>query len=136
LHPGHHPHHPPHEFQPSVKIAPLPFESTSSGNISFATDQETRGDQPKVIVPNIEEELGFLAEWDTAPAATATTTSTKNNPSAGFVAAYMHFVNVEGERERFWAKAYRPKRTNSTASNKRKHDQEEGLFIDFYLKNI
>jgi len=154
LHPGHHPHHPPHEFQPSVEIAPLPFENTSSGNSSFATGQETRDEQPKVIVPNIEEELGFLAESDTAPTTTATTASTtsttnpagstvtppvetkmpekksllSNNPSSGFMASYMKFLQGErdsssppanhGGRKATWsrAKVYQPEPAKSIAT--------------------
>jgi len=68
-------------------------------------------------VPNTEE-LGFLAESDTAPATTASTTSTTNpadsimappmetkmpekkslpshNPSSGFMASYMKFLQGE-----------------------------------------
>jgi len=154
LHPGHHPHHPTHEFQPSVEIAPLPFENTSSGNSSFATGQETHDDQPKVIVPNVEEELEFLAGSDTAPAATTTTASTtsttnpagstvtppvetkmpekksllSNNPSSGFMASYMKFLQDErdsssppanhGGRKATWsrAKVYQPEPTKSIAT--------------------
>jgi len=104
-------------------------------------------------VPNIEE-LGFLAESDTAPAATATTASTtstthpagstvtpptetkmpeknslpSNNPSSGFMASYMKFLQGERdsspppanreERKATWsrAKIYQPEPAKSIAT--------------------
>lgn len=60
--PGFHlpPHH--SEFSPSVELAPLAaYEQATQSTSSNQYQASTADDQPKVVVPNIEEELNFLS---------------------------------------------------------------------------
>ncbi|XP_078047947.1 uncharacterized protein LOC144475688 isoform X2 [Augochlora pura] len=93
-------HHHSHEFQSSVEITPIGFgENTVNQNTNYS--QEVRDDQPKVIVPNIEEELGFLQQSQQS----LETSSTLNkdfkrpnkDPNSGFMTSYLKFL--QGERD-------------------------------------
>ncbi|XP_077285720.1 uncharacterized protein LOC143910943 isoform X2 [Arctopsyche grandis] len=110
----------PTDFQSSVELAPLtPYNNSTP--VTTSTSEIRDGEQPKVVVPNIEEELGFLAEQranSTAPTPTAAShqstassisspqeTSSKipekklTVPAAGssFMASYLKFL--QGERD-------------------------------------
>ncbi|XP_063978582.1 uncharacterized protein LOC135163252 isoform X2 [Diachasmimorpha longicaudata] len=94
---GAHPNHP--EFQSSVDIPSLPFEnSNSSQNPEY---QDFREDQPKVIVPNIEEELGFLQQNELAQQQVNQLTrelkASSKDPNSGFMTSYLKFL--QGERD-------------------------------------
>ncbi|XP_063225705.1 mucin-5AC [Bacillus rossius redtenbacheri] len=119
-HPHHHPppplpyfpafplHHPTHHAdfqsspgQPSVEVGPpVPFDSPQSSTGPYP-QEPPRDDQPKVIVPNIEEELGFLSDTGSAPAPVMEPkkppTLVPSNASTGFMASYMKFL--QGERD-------------------------------------
>ncbi|KAJ0179401.1 hypothetical protein K1T71_005113 [Dendrolimus kikuchii] len=118
FHLGPHP-----DFQSSVELTPLSsFSETppSASSSSFSTPETREEEQPKVVVPNIEEELGFLAEQrantasSVAPAsqqqsinstsqdATSKVMDKKFNvpvtgPGSGFMASYLKFL--QGERD-------------------------------------
>ncbi|XP_034935014.1 uncharacterized protein [Chelonus insularis] len=99
LQPGHHPGHHPHEFQSSVDM-PMGYGDNSSGQNSTGY-QEFREEQPKVIVPNIEEELGFLQQ-NQLPVETANQVNKDlkpacKDPNSGFMTSYLKFL--QGERE-------------------------------------
>lgn len=146
FHLGPHP-----EFQSSVELTPLSsFSETppSASSSSFSTPETREEEQPKVVVPNIEEELGFLAEQrantasSVAPAsqqqsinsasqdATSKVMDKKFNvpvtgPGSGFMASYLKFL--QGERDTSPPPAGRGARkstwsrtntTNSTTNNK------------------
>ncbi|XP_076619480.1 uncharacterized protein LOC143340929 isoform X2 [Colletes latitarsis] len=93
-------HHHPHEFQSSVEITPIGFgENTANQNANY--NQEVRDDQPKVIVPNIEEELGFLQQ-NQQPIQTVSSLhkdfkQPSKDPNSGFMTSYLKFL--QGERE-------------------------------------
>ncbi|XP_050479450.1 uncharacterized protein LOC126868228 isoform X2 [Bombus huntii] len=93
-------HHHSHEFQSSVEITPIGFgENTASQNTNF--NQDIRDDQPKVIVPNIEEELGFLQQ-NQQPIQTMNILNkdfkqSNKDPNSGFMTSYLKFL--QGERE-------------------------------------
>ncbi|XP_017756417.1 PREDICTED: uncharacterized protein LOC108548124 isoform X2 [Eufriesea mexicana] len=93
-------HHHSHEFQSSVEITPIGFgENTTNQNANY--NQEIRDNQPKVIVPNIEEELGFLQQ-NQQPIQTMSTLSkdfkrSNKDPNSGFMTSYLKFL--QGERE-------------------------------------
>ncbi|XP_003701482.2 uncharacterized protein LOC100883544 isoform X2 [Megachile rotundata] len=93
-------HHHPHEFQSSVEITPVGFgENTTNQTTSY--NQEIREDQPKVIVPNIEEELRFLQQ-NQQPIQTTNSLNkdfkkSNKDPNSGFMASYLKFL--QGERE-------------------------------------
>lgn len=95
---GHHSHHS-HEFQSSVEITPIGFgENTTNQNINY--NQEVRDDQPKVIVPNIEEELGFLQQDQLMQNMTQINKNFKQSnrdPNTGFMTSYLKFL--QGERD-------------------------------------
>lgn len=97
--PGHHPHHT-HEFQSSVEITPISFgENAVNQNSNY--NQEIRDDQPKVIVPNIEEELGFLQQ-NQQPVQTMNQMNKDlkrpgRDPNSGFMTSYLKFL--QGERD-------------------------------------
>lgn len=97
---GHHPHHP-HEFQSSVDITPIGFgENATNQNVNY--NQEIRiNDQPKVIVPNIEEELGFLQQdQQLMPAINQINKDFKRpnkDHNIGFMTSYLKFL--QGERD-------------------------------------
>ncbi|XP_041972765.1 serine-rich adhesin for platelets-like isoform X1 [Aricia agestis] len=116
FHLGPHP-----DFQSSVELTPLSsFSETppSASSSSFSTPETREEEQPKVVVPNIEEELGFLAEQRGNTASTVAPTSQQqsiNNtaqdskvmekkfnvpvtgPGSGFMASYLKFL--QGERD-------------------------------------
>ncbi|XP_039745628.1 mucin-19-like isoform X2 [Pararge aegeria] len=116
FHLGPHP-----DFQSSVELTPLSsFSDTppSASSSSFSTPETREEEQPKVVVPNIEEELGFLAEQRANTASTVAPTSQQPNinstsqdskimdkkfnvpvtgPGSGFMASYLKFL--QGERD-------------------------------------
>ncbi|XP_061705734.1 serine-rich adhesin for platelets-like isoform X1 [Cydia pomonella] len=117
FHLGPHP-----DFQSSVELTPLSsFSETppSASSSSFSTPETREEEQPKVVVPNIEEELGFLAEQrgntssvapssqqqnlnSTSQDATSKIMEKKFNvpvtgPGSGFMASYLKFL--QGERD-------------------------------------
>ncbi|XP_072942020.1 uncharacterized protein [Epargyreus clarus] len=118
FHLGPHP-----DFQSSVELTPLSsFSETppSASSSSFSTPETREEEQPKVVVPNIEEELGFLAEQRANTASTVAPTSQQQNinntsqdatskimekkfnvpvtgPGSGFMASYLKFL--QGERD-------------------------------------
>ncbi|KAI5641142.1 hypothetical protein NE865_06611 [Phthorimaea operculella] len=118
FHLGPHP-----DFQSSVELTPLSsFSETppSASSSSFSTPETREEEQPKVVVPNIEEELGFLAEQRANTASSVAPTSQQLNvnntsqdanskvmekkfnvpttgPGSGFMASYLKFL--QGERD-------------------------------------
>ncbi|CAK9819785.1 Glutamine and serine-rich protein 1 [Anthophora plagiata] len=93
-------HHHPHEFQTSVEITPIGFgENAANQNANY--NQEIRDDQPKVIVPNIEEELGFLQQNQQSVQTINTLNKdfkrSNKDPNSGFMTSYLKFL--QGERE-------------------------------------
>ncbi|XP_068628173.1 serine-rich adhesin for platelets-like isoform X1 [Battus philenor] len=116
FHLGPHP-----DFQSSVELTPLSsFSETppSASSSSFSTPETREEEQPKVVVPNIEEELGFLAEQRANTASSVAPTSQQQNvnsasqdtkimekkfnvpvtgPGSGFMASYLKFL--QGERD-------------------------------------
>ncbi|CAK1551873.1 unnamed protein product [Leptosia nina] len=118
FHLGPHP-----DFQSSVELTPLSsFSETppSASSSSFSTPETREEEQPKVVVPNIEEELGFLAEQRANSASSVAPTSQQPNlnsasqdttskimekkfnvpvtgPGSGFMASYLKFL--QGERD-------------------------------------
>ncbi|XP_028039192.1 mucin-3A-like isoform X1 [Bombyx mandarina] len=145
FHLGPHP-----EFQSSVELTPLSsFSETppSASSSSFSTPETREEEQPKVVVPNIEEELGFLAEQranttsSVAPSSQQQTINSTSQdatskimekkfsvpvtgPGSGFMASYLKFL--QGERDTSPPPAGRGARkstwsrtnTNSNTSNK------------------
>ncbi|XP_043529870.1 uncharacterized protein LOC122539192 isoform X4 [Frieseomelitta varia] len=93
-------HHHSHEFQSSVEITPIGFaENAANQNANF--NQDIRDDQPKVIVPNIEEELGFLQQ-NQQPVQNVNILNkdfkrSNKDPNSGFMTSYLKFL--QGERE-------------------------------------
>lgn len=118
FHLGPHP-----DFQSSVELTPLSsFSETppSASSSSFSTPETREEEQPKVVVPNIEEELGFLAEQRANTASSVAPSSQQQNinstsqdatskimekkfnvpvtgPGSGFMASYLKFL--QGERD-------------------------------------
>ncbi|XP_013175092.1 PREDICTED: uncharacterized protein LOC106123379 [Papilio xuthus] len=118
FHLGPHP-----DFQSSVELTPLSsFSETppSASSSSFSTPETREEEQPKVVVPNIEEELGFLAEQRGNTASSVAPSSQQQNvnsgsqdtatkimekkfnvpvtgPGSGFMASYLKFL--QGERD-------------------------------------
>ncbi|CAB3228466.1 unnamed protein product [Arctia plantaginis] len=144
FHLGPHP-----EFQSSVELTPLSsFSETppSASSSSFSTPETREEEQPKVVVPNIEEELGFLAEQRANTASSVAPSSQQQNinstsqdatskimdkkfnvpvtgPGSGFMASYLKFL--QGERDTSPPPAGRGARkstwsrtTNNTTNNK------------------
>lgn len=107
------------EFQSSVELTPLSsFSDTppSASSSSFSTPETREEEQPKVVVPNIEEELGFLAEQRANTASSVAPSSQQplnsaaqdakmdkkfgvptTGPGSGFMASYLKFL--QGERD-------------------------------------
>lgn len=143
FHLGPHP-----DFQSSVELTPLSsFSETppSASSSSFSTPETREEEQPKVVVPNIEEELGFLAERTNTASSVAPSSQQPNinntsqdtkimenkkfnvpvtGPGSGFMASYLKFL--QGERDTSPPPAGRGARkstwsrtnTNSTTNNK------------------
>ncbi|CAH0628799.1 unnamed protein product [Chrysodeixis includens] len=145
FHLGPHP-----DFQSSVELTPLSsFSETppSASSSSFSTPETREEEQPKVVVPNIEEELGFLAEQRANTASSVAPSSQQQNinstsqdatskimdkkfnvpvtgPGSGFMASYLKFL--QGERDTSPPPAGRGARkstwsrtnTNNTTNNK------------------
>ncbi|XP_053599863.1 uncharacterized protein LOC128669225 isoform X1 [Plodia interpunctella] len=135
FHLGPHP-----DFQSSVELTPLSsFSETppSASSSSFSTPETREEEQPKVVVPNIEEELGFLAEQRANTASSVAPTSQQQNlnstsqdattkimekkfnvpvtgPGSGFMASYLKFL--QGERDTSPPPAGRGARKSSTWS--------------------
>lgn len=151
--PFHLAHHP--DFQSSVELTPLSsFSETppSASSSSFSTPETREEEQPKVVVPNIEEELGFLAEQRANTASSVAPTSQQQNinstsqdastknmdkkfnvpvtgPGAGFMASYLKFL--QGERDTSPPPAGRGarkstwSRTNTNNANNKAYNQNE-----------
>jgi hypothetical protein len=111
---GHHPppplpyfapfHLPPHsaEFPVTVELAPINTYPDQNAQPSPSQFQQQE-DQPKVVVPNIEEELNFLSQGTTrAPTSKPVNSMTKTSdkptgPGSGFMSSYLKFL--QGERD-------------------------------------
>ncbi|XP_066587201.1 uncharacterized protein [Prorops nasuta] len=100
--PNHHSHHS-HEFQQSSGITATGFhENSTNQNMSYGQQQDTfRDEQPKVIVPNIEEELEFLQQ-NLGPLQNVNNSHkapkcTSKDPHSGFMTSYLKFL--QGERD-------------------------------------
>ncbi|XP_037968238.2 uncharacterized protein LOC105391076 isoform X1 [Plutella xylostella] len=144
------------DFQSSVELTPLSsFSETppSASSSSFSTPETREEEQPKVVVPNIEEELGFLAEQRGNASSVAPTSQQQNinntsqdastkimekkfnvpttGPGAGFMASYLKFL--QGERDTSPPPAGRGARkstwsrttnnTNNKAYNQNEHNK-------------
>ncbi|CAH0560372.1 unnamed protein product [Brassicogethes aeneus] len=126
-HPGHPlpyfaPFHipPPSEFNSNVELTTLTTYSEQQQQHQSAAHyqqpQPAQEDQPKVVVPNIEEELNFLSEGTVrAPSSNSASLAKANNsqpnaaagglgkpdaasgPGAGFMSSYLKFL--QGERD-------------------------------------
>ena len=96
--PGHHPHHS-HEYQSSMEISPVGF-GDNNGNQNSTYGQEVKDDKPKVIVPDIEEELGFLQQNQQPIMINQPNKDVKikgKDPNSGFMTSYLKFL--QGERD-------------------------------------
>ncbi|XP_063909311.1 uncharacterized protein LOC135126961 isoform X2 [Zophobas morio] len=113
---GHHPppplpyfapfHLPPHpaEFPSTVELPPINNYSDQNAQPTPAQFQPQE-DQPKVVVPNIEEELNFLSHGTTrAPTnnvvnkpPNSLSKDKPNGPGSGFMSSYLKFL--QGERD-------------------------------------
>lgn len=141
------------EFQSSVELTPLSsFSETppSASSSSFSTPETREEEQPKVVVPNIEEELGFLAEQRANTSSTVAPPSQQqsiNNtsqeskvmdkkfnvpvtgPGSGFMASYLKFL--QGERDTSPPPAGRGarkstwSRTNTNSANSKAYSQND-----------
>lgn len=150
FHLGPHP-----DFQSSVELTPLSsFSETppSASSSSFSTPETREEEQPKVVVPNIEEELGFLAEQRGNTASSVAPTSQQPNinstsqdatskimekkfnvpvtgPGSGFMASYLKFL--QGERDTSPPPAGRGarkstwSRTNTNSNTNNKYPQND-----------
>ncbi|XP_044255617.1 uncharacterized protein LOC123005750 [Tribolium madens] len=116
---GHHPppplpyfapfHLPPHpaEFPSTVELTPI--SNYPEQNTSSQFPQQQQEDQPKVVVPNIEEELNFLSQSTTTRTPTNSIKPPPQNsmkpndnnkatgPGSGFMSSYLKFL--QGERD-------------------------------------
>uniref|UniRef100_A0A1Y1MPK1 DUF4211 domain-containing protein n=1 Tax=Photinus pyralis TaxID=7054 RepID=A0A1Y1MPK1_PHOPY len=136
--PHPHPHHPPPPlpyFAP-FHLAPHPGEYPTSVDTTMmatyneqppqhASSQFLQQEEPKVVVPNIEEELNFLSEGtggvvssgQTQPTARPPTVKSDKptGPGAGFMNSYLKFLQgerdsspppmVKGARKQTWSRA-------------------------------
>ncbi|KAH0550538.1 uncharacterized protein LOC123261078 isoform X1 [Cotesia glomerata] len=105
LPPGHHPHE---YHQSSMDVNSIGYigDNSAGGHHQHLHQQNSgyqdfRDDQPKVIVPNIEEELGFL-QSSQLPVETANQVNRDlkpacKDPNTGFMTSYLKFL--QGERE-------------------------------------
>ncbi|XP_050672595.1 serine-rich adhesin for platelets-like isoform X2 [Leptidea sinapis] len=146
FHLGPHP-----DFPSSVELTPLSsFSDTppSASSSSFSTPETREEEQPKVVVPNIEEELGFLAERANSASTVAPTSQQQNlnnsqdtskvmdkkfnvpvtGPGSGFMASYLKFLQGErdtspppagrGARKSTWSRT----NTTSTVNNNKTYN--------------
>lgn len=116
--PAFHLTHHPTEFSSSVELTPLTTYNEQQNTQSTTPTQyqaQQNDDQPKVVVPNIEEELNFLSE-DSRSQQTVTSNNHMNSnvthsnvipavkvpekkpgPGSGFMNSYLKFL--QGERD-------------------------------------
>ncbi|XP_036149178.1 uncharacterized protein LOC105833851 isoform X4 [Monomorium pharaonis] len=152
---GHHSHHS-HEFQSSVEITPIGFgETTMNQNTNY--NQEIRDDQPKVIVPNIEEELGFLQQNQQLNLQNMNQINKdfkqpNRDPNTGFMMSYLKFLQGErdsspppalrGGRKMTWnrSKPYIPiessKATEISINGESVKSQEKSIVKEMSVKQI
>ena len=99
--PGSDHMHQNNEYQPNLDIMPMYGygENSCSSNQSSNFSQEIKDDQPKVIVPNIEEELEFLQQQPlpSVPKASTQTKTPNNEPNTGFMTSFLKFLQGEVE---------------------------------------
>ncbi|RZC32892.1 uncharacterized protein BDFB_003340 [Asbolus verrucosus] len=131
---GHHPppplpyfapfHLPPHpaEFPATVELTPI---SNYAENTQPSSQFQQQEDQPKVVVPNIEEELNFLSQGNTTrapannsinkpivPNSMTKVTDKPTGPGSGFMSSYLKFL--QGERDSSPPPATRGNRKQTT----------------------
>lgn len=101
----HIPPHPP-EFNSTNDMNSLPLYNEQAGQSTSSTQFAQVEEQPKVVVPNIEEELNFLSgtysnrtNTNVRPncAQSENKTVKVNGPGAGFMNSYLKFL--QGERD-------------------------------------
>lgn len=85
------PNHHPHEFVEN--LPPLALSEPQTTNYA----PELRDDKPKVIVPDIEEELGFLQQEIMANNQNTNDPKRGKEPNTGFMTSYLKFL--QGDRD-------------------------------------
>lgn len=103
-----HMHHPTHELPSTVDLNALRMTDLNScqQNSSYA-QTSMKDDRPQVIVPNIEEELGFLQQSELPGVPPVVTQQpivnpevkrvANNDPNSGFMTSYLKFL--QGEKD-------------------------------------
>lgn len=120
--PFHLPPHPP-EFPSTVELAPINNYSEQNVQPSSSPFQQQE-EQPKVVVPNIEEELNFLSQGSTRTSNSVKPPKTEKpaGPGSGFMSSYLKFL--QGERDSSPPPVARGNRKQSTWTRSKQNEEK------------